>query len=214
MGLFGRKPKVEGLIGYFRLGDWWLSTFTEKERNSIEAAYGPLDAHPRPLTQGKISTNQTAVGLLGRLADWFKKPEDFYLARRILLKMEELIPSCQGILDQHFAYQVMVEVFYRNRETDPTGLDSAIVACEKQIRIAPNAARAFKREFKDSQLPAHVGYRQLAIIREKQGDLAAAIRLSNEATRQGWDGDWEKRIARSRKKMAKLGVSTRKMGER
>jgi hypothetical protein len=29
-GLFGKKSEVKGELGYFGLGDWWLSTFTEE----------------------------------------------------------------------------------------------------------------------------------------------------------------------------------------
>ena len=45
-------------------------------------------------------------------------------------------------------------------------LNAAIDACQKQIKLAPNAALAFRQE--TDELPAHVGYRQLAIIFEKE----------------------------------------------
>jgi hypothetical protein len=51
-------------------------------------------------------------------------------------------------------------------------------------------------------LPEHVGYKQLAIIRERAGDYAEALRLSKEAKREKWAGDWENRIARLEKKSA------------
>ena len=35
-GIFDKKPQVKGEIGYFGLQDWWLSTFTQEERNHIE----------------------------------------------------------------------------------------------------------------------------------------------------------------------------------
>jgi hypothetical protein len=43
-----------------------------------------------------------------------------------------------------------------------------------------------------------------AVIREKEGDYAAAIRLSREAMKQGWRGaDWEARIQRCKRKAAR-----------
>ncbi len=59
MGFFSRfrqqpqpSPKVEGLLGYYGLADWWLSTFTPAERAHIEATYQPMGGRPgsHPLT--------------------------------------------------------------------------------------------------------------------------------------------------------------------
>ncbi len=197
MRLFGLGPKIEGEIGYFKLADWWLTAFTEKERQHIESVF-------HPITKGTITaTTQTAAQLLWTLAMWFEKPQDRSIARRILEKAEELAEKGNNALDQHFTYQCMVQVYYKDRDTDDAALPAAIAACEKQIAVAPKAAKAFKRESPKSPLPAHVGYTQLAIIREKEGDLAEAIRLSKQAMKQGWDGDWETRIARCEKKLAK-----------
>lgn len=55
MALFGRNrvPKVEGDLGYFKLGDWWLGEFTQAERDSIDTCYQPFGDMREPrLTQG------------------------------------------------------------------------------------------------------------------------------------------------------------------
>ncbi|AOL23976.1 hypothetical protein Ga0102493_112978 [Erythrobacter litoralis] len=52
-------------------------------------------------------------------------------------------------------------------------------------------------------LPSHHGYRQLAIILEKRGDYRDALALSEQAKGQGWKGDWDSRITRLTKKLAK-----------
>jgi len=214
---FKRKEKVEGELGYFGLGDWWLSTFTEEERNYIEKVFQPMGGEEKPLTQGEINIigtegerialgTEKAVSLLSALAGWFKKPEDFSIAKRILNKAEEIGPS--DILDMHFLYQAEIQIFYRQRDRDPEAFNEAVEACQKQIGLAPKSARAFKEAVigeehgkGESALPGHVGYRQLAIIREKQKDYIEAIRLSKQAKKQGWNGDWDKRIARCEKKM-------------
>ena len=205
MGLLSSKPKVEGEIGFFGLADWWLSTFTEQERRRIETVYQPLGGSHGDLTKGKIeTTSQTAVGLLSGLAAWFEKPNDYDLAHKILSKAWLLIPGCPEVLDIHFAYQSMIEVFYRNRDTHPEALPLAIKACEEQIAMAPAAAKAFPNEpYFAGRLPAHKGYLQLAVIREKEGDYQEAKRLSQKAQRQGWDGDWQKRIERCQTKLQK-----------
>lgn len=204
MSLWNRikGQKIGGEIGHFGLTDWWLSTFTEAERDYIEKTYQPMSTggNPHPLTQGNIvSTSRSAVGLLGSMAGWFKKPEDLSIAKRVLDKAEELARSTSDVLDIHFLYQSMIQTYYRHR-AQPEYLESAVAACKKQIALGPTAARAFKREPYFKELPRHVGFEQLAIIREKQGDYADAIRLSQAAKKQGWNGDWDKRIARCRTK--------------
>jgi len=55
----------------------------------------------------------------------------------------------------------------------------------------------------------------LAIIREKQGDYPAAIRLSQEAMKQGWRGaGWEGRIQRCQRKAANRNSSRNRRMQR
>jgi len=205
-GLFKGKPQIEGEIGYFGLADWWLAAFTDAERKYIERRYRPLGSgeKERPLTQGKITySTGSAVSLLTALATWFQGPKDRQLARRILAKAEELATSAD-VLDRHFLYQQVAKTYYPDRDSDPGALQVAISACEKQIALGPSAVREWKRKYpKDDSLPAHYGYTQLCIIWEKQGRYAEVVQLCNQAKRQGWAGDWDNRIARCQKKLAK-----------
>lgn len=112
-----------------------------------------------------------------------------------------------AILDRHFALQEEIETAYRRRDRDPAALPAAIAACEHQIAMAKPAAKDWRHRYPSktgtTKLPRHVGYEQLAIIREKEGDYTAAIRLARQAQKQGWAGDWAKRIARCEAKRAK-----------
>jgi len=208
VGFFGkREKKIGGDIGYYGLSEWWLTTFTEEERRYMEQTFQPMGSgvgggSPTTLTSGNIlSSSQSACGFLGVLAGWFRKPNDRYLAVRILDKAEQ-VPG--NTLDRHFLYHQMIKTYYKDRDTVPGSLEKTIAACEKQISIAPQAVEAFKREpgfGKD--LPAHTGYEQLAIIRDKQGEDAEAVRLCQQAKAQGWTGDWDKRILRYQKKLDK-----------
>jgi len=201
----GRLPKVEGELGYYGLAEWWLSSFTEQEREYIETRYTPMGIggtdNSRPLTRGQILDGGTgrASQLLWGLATWFRKPEDFHIARRILAKAEEVAVDPR---DFHFTYQGMIQLYYRMRDADPMALDWAIDACGKQIRISFQVAERMKSEYAGQPLPHHVGYTQLAVIREKQKNYAEAVRLAKQAKEQGWAGDWDKRIARCEKRAA------------
>ncbi len=97
----------------------------------------------------------------------------------------------------------MIQVYYRGREANPEALNKSINACEKQIHISPQVAERMKSEYPNSNLPSHVGYKQLSIILEKQKNYAEAIRLLKQARDQGWKGDWEERIVRCENKLLK-----------
>jgi len=199
----GSGPGVQGLLGYFGLGDWWLTSFTEDERRYIQEKHKPMGESPDSLTRGDIgSTTQTAAGFLLSLSSWFVGPGNRHLAIRILEKADSLAGS--EVLDRHFVCSQMIEVFHRERETDPAYLDAALAACRRQIAIAPEAARAWQAEY-GPPLPDHRGFEQLAIVLERQADYEEAIRLCEEAKAQGWGGDWDKRIAQCRSKAGKSG---------
>lgn len=192
--------EISGDIGYFKLADWWLSEFTPAEREYIESVYKPLttssSSDSRPLTQGKIEwASGSATGLLSSLAGWFRKPEDRSIAHRMLAKADQFLGLETDVLFRHFYYQTALEIYYKDR-AKPEFFQAAIHACLNQINLAPEASMAFKHKYPKSPLPSHVGFKQLAIIREKQGDKSEAIRLCQLAKAQGWSGDWDRRIER------------------
>lgn len=203
LGLFKQQRKIEGDIGYYGLEDWWLSVFTEEERNRIEEVYHPMgsDSKTKPLTEGKLTySSQTAAGLLRCLAGWFNRPGDREIAKKIIEKANELADEGDDVLDQHFALQQRMGIYYRERDTNPDALDEAIKACKDQIRIAPAAAKQFLKEYPKQSLPGHVGYTQLAIILKKQGKYKELFELCKQAKEQGWAGDWDKRMVDAEKK--------------
>ena len=89
------KPaKIDGKIGYHEFTDWWLSTFTEAEREYINNCYQPMNAPAHSLTQGtqvkrEGETIDTGMFLNG-LATWFRSKFDVSIFRRIHEKIDEL----------------------------------------------------------------------------------------------------------------------------
>ena len=188
MGLLDRlrgSKEIEGPIGYFGLGEWWLATFTEAERKHIESSSSSPTGGGSP-TEGHISySSGRAAQFLSGLATNFYRTQDRRIARLMLLKAEELATAAENVLDLHFVYAGMIKTYYADRDSDPQALGSAIAACEKQIDVAPAAAVAWKREYRGEPLPAHNGYTQLAIIREKQKDFAGAVDVSGHVRQRG-----------------------------
>ena len=74
----------------------------------------------------------------------------------------------------------------------------------EEIPFDPNIHKS-KNDFTmvPERLAQHSGYRQLCIIREKQGNHSEVIRLAEQAKSEGWVGDWDKRIERAKKKIEK-----------
>ena len=203
MSLFSKNRKVNGLIGYFGLKDWWLSEFNDEERKYIVETFQPLGSSGQALESGEISyTSQTAVALLQNLSGWFSKEKDRSIAYKLIEKAEELSKTEGSILDVHFLYGHKLSIYYKDRDL-PGGLEKAIESCKQQIAISKKAAKEFLKEYDGSPLPSHKGYQQLAIIFEKQGKFTEAINLCKQAAEQGWAGDWEKRVARCNKKEKK-----------
>lgn len=208
---------VQGLIAYFNLADWWLSAFSPEERDWIESEHVRCaltvgQANPRPLTTGTVvQTSQTSTMLLRKIAcaayrtsrekalGVFRKAEEDGLSKLHL--------NTRYIVDLHFVYHNMIELNYRDRERLPDALEIAIDACRKQIALAPRAAEVFRREWK--LIPRPLGFWQLAVILEKEGNYDEAIALATQALEQGWAGDWEERIARCKQRLTRRTSAVR-----
>ncbi|MGC4106440.1 MAG: hypothetical protein QM753_08810 [Thermomicrobiales bacterium] len=95
---------------------------------------------------------------------------------------------------------------------------------QAMVQMAPQAIRGFRADYehrKDQharskwygsgkkppmepfKLPNHPGFQRLAINAEKAKDYGRAIGVCEEAKRQGWNGDWDKRIERCRVRAGK-----------
>lgn len=82
---------IQGLISFYNLQEWWLSTFTPEEREYIDNSYQPMGASPHTLTQGtEINREQPAPEFLNGLNTWFRNSKDLSIAERIHNKLIEL----------------------------------------------------------------------------------------------------------------------------
>lgn len=197
--LFKRKQKVNGIIKYLKLEDWWLNELNDEEREIILSTYSPMGSE-QSIIEGEIySSSQTQLHFFWGLIGWFNKPGMRHIAYKLISKAETLIDNNSYSLDVHFLYSTKLEVCYKDRDLRPNGLELAIKACKQQIENAPAAVASFKQEY-GGDLPAHKGFYQLAIILEKQKCYSEAIALCEKAKSQGWAGDWTKRIDRCNKR--------------
>ena len=116
---------------------------------------------------------------------------------KLYLKYAELFQD-KWLAEEHFELNSTITKFYRKRESELGAWQKALEACERQIQIAPSVAKYFCKE--GYEMTGHSGFKHLAIIYEKQGKYAEVITLLTEALKEGWVGDWDKRISRCQRK--------------
>jgi hypothetical protein len=101
MGFFSRfrqqpepTPKVEGLLGYYGLADWWLTAFSADERKEIEAMWGYITFQGSPitddcpLTRGHVTSNPLSADEF--LMVMHRRVTDKKTSAKVLAKVQEL----------------------------------------------------------------------------------------------------------------------------
>lgn len=84
------KKEIGGLIGYYKLSEWWLTEFNEEERKLIIHKYKPVINTGEKLIKGNVGfINMPATQFLNELSTWFNKKEEINIKRKILEKMNE-----------------------------------------------------------------------------------------------------------------------------
>lgn len=138
---------------------------------------------------------------------------------RELDELHQQSERAQARFGKHLEYIEPIQLWYKRRDADPNARQNAIDACERQIALSREAISAWhewgrlndeilqylgdRNPRKPWGIPSHTGFTQLAIIREKDGDYAEAIRLCKQAKSDGWAGDWDKRILRLEHKQSR-----------
>lgn len=194
-----------GLLGKFDLLDWWLSEFSVDTRQYLLNEYSDTELISAKLLIENVETSMSATHFLWGFASQFlAKTKDQEIGLKILSKAEQVGHSEQDFIYLHFVYQTYINFYYKNRNDDSLALNQATQYCYKQIEIASLVAQAMRKEYgRNSALPAHLGYKQLSIILDKQKKFDEAILICEQAQKQKWSGDWEKRIARYQIKKSK-----------
>lgn len=193
---------------------WWQSSFSADEREWMIARYSPLTIGVTSIdAPAKIVEHNPLLSLLARLpgerafhqlsmiSTWFAQNGGERCTVAFAKKAMEFYEISIPVLDRHFALHNQCVSLYRMRDVDPTALEGAIAACVASIAIHEQAALEAKAAF--GQMPSHHCFRQLRIIEEKRGNFDRAIKLCEMAKAGGWADDWDKDIARLRRKKHK-----------
>ena len=185
---------MESVIDKCGLNEWWNEDFSEKERETVVNNIGTIDMSPTSIPKmiSNIATQSFQYNFI---------KENRSIVQKFYEKADQLFENSDDTIDRHFFYNNSIRFYYADRENKES-MKKAIEACRKQIDIAPSAAENFKRF--QGRMPEHTGYKQLAIILDKQNKYDEAIKICNQAQSEGWSGDWIPRIARYEKAKAKI----------
>lgn len=205
-----KKIAIRGNIDYYGLTKWWLNEFNEEERNTIREKYKPLGCDKNYcIDKGlpeAIYIGCTRYNFLDNIYCAFMQMKDdsirFKFYNKSLEDERTVYNDTSDIIGRHIYYHEQIKFYYANREKE-NHFDLAIEYCQKQIHISKQVKKAWLiKNFNDPQLPGHFGFKQLAIIYEKQGEYEEALELTKRCLEEGWNNkDSKKRIDRLEKKL-------------
>ena len=144
------KPKPseripQGMIKYHRLQKWWLEKLTASERQRIRNQYSPMS--DSNIDKGNYThSSSSTVKFLKEVGGWFiAKEGDRPLAIKILQEAESNIHLSTSVVDQHFLYGHMMELYYKDRKKEGY-YDLAKEYALKQIDIAAATLEQMERD--------------------------------------------------------------------
>lgn len=218
------------ILDYYNLKEWWNTALTPAQRDQIARDYQPMGypSGERYLYEkqvGKSYCETDKCFLLDVLACVAKDDAKGIIRDKTEEAVKEALSQPRkNYKDIHLALTGLIKYHYRLRE-NPAHYDKAKELCLLQISIAKQAANAFSQPPKPKGIslkkleamighklvgydipqimPSHVGFKQLAIILEKEGDFTGALKLAKQALEQGWSDDYQKRIEKLNNKLAK-----------
>lgn len=219
------------ILDKYQLKEWWIESLTASQRNQVSNDYRPMGLPVSDTPYLYQSVDKTyfsdGAGKLGLLLT-LSIIADGEAKEIIRTKAEEELFLCYrvfdgNLIDTHLALASLIKHHYSLR-ADNKHYEKAKELCLMQISLASKVAKKFRHPKKPKELkrlhkitgirhpyydepqmlPSHTGYKQLAIILEKEGDIKGAIKLSEKALKQGWTDDYDKRLVRLNKKLAKI----------
>ena len=221
MGIFDffkTKKNYEGIVEKYNLVSWWQNNFSKKERKYI------ISKAPE-MVKGRVTGDNnifSAMESLYQVSTKFDNEKDF---DRVVNKLlNKAIDLAEKKISLHYELNEKIKSYYKKRNKETEYLKKAISACKKQIDIAEEVIKLMKKQhflkgqynfdYMDGKKTlketnkdrpyrpvSHKGYKQLAIIRYKQGEFEEVIKLCKQAKKQGWKGDWDKRIERAKNQL-------------
>ena len=179
------QPQIQGLLAYYGLVDWWLSAFTQQERDEIESMWGHIEfrgaviSEGAPLTRGHIDSNPLStveflLVLAKRFAGKSANRMHTHIHSAIMQKARERTGrDIPGYVNGEHYDTVMerAKVLVRDGKVEDADslVDAAFTAFEASSRIGLSLTQP------DTVPPAN--YRDFAVLYRKQKDYAREVAI-------------------------------------
>ena len=207
MGLFDklRRNKIEGMIGYLGLEDFWMSLSFEQSQAMIRYSRSGLGASAENSpNEGKISySSAKPLSYLGCFIGWAVADHNYELAEKIILYCNKIYEKATPV-EKHFYLMSAADCYYKQRDIRNGALDLAEKYDLIDIALFPKYKAPLMKEM-GGLLPRIPSFQQLAILYEKAGKYREAIDICKQAIDYGLTdktkGGYPGRIEKLQKKL-------------
>lgn len=202
MGLLDRlcRKKIEGIIGYLGLEDFWMSLSFEQSEAMKRYARSGLGADPdsSPI-EGKVSySSARPLSYLSGYIGWAVSDHDYALADLIIEHCDRIYEKANPV-DKHFYLMGAADCYYKQRGSREDALALAEKYHMMDVRLFPQYKGPLVKEM-GGMLPRIPSFQQLAIMYEKAGRYQDAIDICKlamnygltDTTKSGYAGRLEK----------------------
>jgi hypothetical protein len=116
--------------------------------------------------------------------------------------LKEAVDACkkQIAISAKAAYWFHAKGDYKRKQIEQ---EYGMSSVEHWRKIRTEAGLPIDEKYDPCGMPEHTGYKQLCIICEKQGLWDDVINIAEQAKEEGWNGDWDRRIEKASKELAK-----------
>ena len=187
MGLFDRlrKKKIDGMIGYLGLEDFWMSLSFEQSEAMIRYTRSGLGADPNssPI-EGKITySSARPLSYLSSYIGWAVADHDYALADKIIEHCDKIYEKATPV-DKHFYLMGAADCYYKQRDSREDALALAEKYHLMDVKLFPQYKGLLVKDM-GGILPRIPSFQQLAIMYEKAGRYQDAIDICKLAMDYG-----------------------------
>lgn len=178
--------KQSGLLGYFGLLDWYISSFNSEETNLIKANYKPMGGSYEDLIEGDITmASGSPIWLLNAIAGFLiNKNPTLDIGLFFLHKGETLVENSRNFTDMHFLFLNFSKAYKAKGN-----FEKALEYSRKMVDISENVSDEFIKEYGKNEV-SHQGFIDCIEYFENEQDEEMISTLEEKARKEQWRGPW------------------------
>lgn len=197
-----KKNKVNGLVKYFNLEDFWLNTLNEYQRNEVKERYSKgLGTDVASIDKEEITyTSMKREAFLMLMAEGISNIEKKEFLIKWAIKEAE---ETNDIIDLHYIYMGAWKEYKQMVKQDESFYKPLIEVLKKDCEIHDEFNKQYYKENKI--IPTYPSFKELALAYERTGKIEEAIEISKLALKKDVKEhtSFERRIAKLEKKLNK-----------